>query len=131
MFDCSKYPEMSAMTSDQHTRSTKSDLELVVEVENPHAQADLQQQYRWRALAAAHLLNFDRQPDRLLLTYDAMPTVRAEVSDLIHSEEQRSPFLTWIMVDNEEGLVILIQGNEQLLDELDPIIRNDSRAASR
>jgi hypothetical protein len=120
---------MSAMTSDQYTVSTKSELELVV-VENPHCHAHLEQQYRWRALAAAHLIHFDRQPDRLLLTYEAMPAVRAEVSDLIHSEEQRSPFLTWIMVDNDDGLIILIQGNKQLLDELDPIIRNNSRAAS-
>jgi hypothetical protein len=121
---------MSAMASDQYTRSTKSDVELVVDVENPHSHAHLEQQYRWRALAAAHLIRFDRQPDRLLLTYEAMPAVRSEVSDLIHIEEQRSPFLTWIMVDNDDGLIILIQGNEQLLDELDPIIRNDSRAAS-
>ena len=114
------------MTSDRYTRSDKSD---VVDVDGPHAHARLEQQYRWRALADAYLIRFDRHPDRLLLTYEARPAVRAEVSDLIRTEEQASPFLTWIMVDGDEGLTILIQGNEQLLNGIDPIIRNDFGAS--
>ena len=113
------------MTSDPPTMFTESELEIAAEGGVLDSQVRLEQQYRWRALADAYLIRFDRHPDRLLLTYEARPAVRTEVSDLIRTEEQASPFLTWIMVDDDEGLTILIQGNEQLLNSLDPIIRND------
>lgn len=116
------------MTSDLPTRLTDSELELVVEGGFLDAQARIDQSHRWEALTA-YLIRCDRHPDRLLLTYEARAIVRSEVSDLIRIEERTSPFLTWIMVDSDDGLTILIHGNEQLLDELDPNIRGDCAAS--